>query len=511
MKTNKLVKFSLTVVCAAVLAACGSSGGGDDTPAKPPVVKPDTGKPDANKPNTGKPDANKPDAGKPNVKPEEPAQDGYPIYGGKFAKKMQSNLDVGEGNETNNKSSTKITDMTVELHPSLDTIVVAVGEKQSYLEDFDFRGNVSNASGEHQLEHIYKTPNGSTLVGAARNGGASETKTDSKGVDVGKAFVYEEGRLNYTRHQEGEHVVDPKEARTDERLKTSVAEVYGLKTFLAGDSESANNKTLADADLANLPLAKKNADGRYVDGDKLNHVQYGRVTSKLHALDEKLSSLKDGKKVIDKGTKVASYAEHGTRGSEDNYFFRGDKGVDLDAKALQARYFAPNQAGGVLEYRGHAVTYNLDRDLTDVNGVPNAIGVTYQLESGTHVKANVDLGTKKVTGNLYDQWSVSLADKAKEYKTVELAKFEGTLDKAAHIKGNSTRSKDNAEGMLKASLFGKNAEELGGAIASKDTANNWGASFGAKLQNNPYVAPAPKPEPKPTPGIHESTDQNNKD
>ena len=54
------------------------------------------------------------------------------------------------------------------------------------------------------------------------------------------------------------------------------------------------------------------------------------------------------------------------------------------------------------------------------------------------------------------------------------------------------------------------AQELGGAIASTDTSNNWGASFGAKVQNPVYVAPAPAPTPAPTPAWGESTDQNNK-
>ena len=34
MKNNKLVKFSLTLICSAVLAACGSSGGSDDSAAQ---------------------------------------------------------------------------------------------------------------------------------------------------------------------------------------------------------------------------------------------------------------------------------------------------------------------------------------------------------------------------------------------------------------------------------------------------------------------------------------------
>ena len=32
MKNNKFIKFSLTVACAAVLAACGSSGGSSEEP-----------------------------------------------------------------------------------------------------------------------------------------------------------------------------------------------------------------------------------------------------------------------------------------------------------------------------------------------------------------------------------------------------------------------------------------------------------------------------------------------
>ena len=47
----------------------------------------------------------------------------------------------------------------------------------------------------HTLNHIYKTANGSTLAGAARNGGEASTKTDTKGTDTGLAYVYEEGRF----------------------------------------------------------------------------------------------------------------------------------------------------------------------------------------------------------------------------------------------------------------------------------------------------------------------------
>ena len=62
--------------------------------------------------------------------------------------------------------------------------------------------------------------------------------------------------------------------------------------------------------------------------------------------------------------------------------------------------------------------------------------------------------------------------------------------------------------MLKASLYGAQAQELGGVISSNDTANNWGASFGAKVQNTPYQAPAVVIPPT-VPAWGESTDANN--
>ena len=49
-------------------------------------------------------------------------------------------------------------------------------------------------------------------------------------------------------------------------------------------------------------------------------------------------------------------------------------------------------------------------------------------------------------------------------------------------------------------------KELGGLVASKDTTNNWGAAFGAKVQNNLYKAPVVTE----VPAWGESTDQNNR-
>ena len=321
-------------------------------------------------------------------------------------------------------------------------------------------------------------------------------------------YVYEENRLNYTHKAEGKNVVDTKDARTDERLRSSVAEVYGHRTFVAGNSEEKN---IADGDtvLANAPFTAKDADGKYTAGSKLNYVQYGRVTSKLHAVQE--ADLKDGKDVAQYGTKVASYGLHGQDGTEDNYFYRGVNNTPYSATLasdLKNVYFGSEAAAGKLHYQGHAVTYNLDKDYEDKSGLPNALGAEYALVSGTHVAADIDLASKNVTGNLYNVWTETNTQQKVVPHNVELANFNGTLANNGSISGSATKY-DGAQGVLKASLYGAQAQELGGVISSNDTANNWGASFGAKVQNTPYQAPAVVTPPT-VPAWGESTDQNNR-
>ena len=514
MKNNKFIKFSLTVACAAVLAACGSSGGsGDDEAAQQQAAQQQAAQ---------QQQAAAEAAAKAKAEAEAAAKASSAVgsstsdVGAKFVKKTQSNLNVGEGVETNSKSSVSPTNMTVELHPSLDTIVVAIpvdkdgnpveNAKQAYLEDFDFRGNTANTSGTHTLDHIYKTVDGNTTVGAARTGGEASTKTDTKGAQSGLAYVYEEGRLNYTRKAEGNNVVDTKAARTDARLADSVAEVYGHRTFVAGNSE-VRNEADGETTLANAPFTAKDAAGKYTAGSKLSHVQYGRVTSKLHGVFEK--DLKDGKDVAQYGTKVASFGGYGEQGTEDNYFFRGVNNTSAaQVGALKDAYFGSEAAGGSLHYQGHAVTYNLPDDYKLAGNLPNALGAEYALVSGTHVAADIDLASKNVTGNLYNVWTKTNTALQVDEVNHELVKFNGTLANDGSIAGTATATaiKGNPDGVLRASLYGDKAQELGGLVASKDTTNNWGAAFGAKVQNNLYKAPVVTE----VPAWGESTDQNNR-
>lgn len=514
MKNNNLVKFGLTVLASAVLAACSSSGGSSapqEDPAAKAAAEAAAAKAAADAA-AAKAAADKEAARQTSLK-------GTNDVGAKFVKKTDSNLVVGNGSQKDSSSSKSITNMTVDLHPSLDTVVVGIpldGSKpQIYLEDFDFRGNTTNTSGKHTLSHIYRTADGYTKdQGADRANGETDTKTAKKGKqDDGLVYVFENGRLNYTHKTEGSDVIDTKEARNEDRLRLSVAEVYGHRTFLNGNSEEKHADGLAgeDTTVENAPFTAKaqDSDKYYTAGSKLAYVQYGRVTSKLNEVD--VNKLEDGRPVVQLGTKVASYAFHGIPGSEDHYFYRGVNSTAYNgdlAGHLQGIYYAPNAEKGTLSYRGHAVTYNLDRNYTHDGKVPNAVGAVYKLSSGTHVDAEIKLATGTVTGELYNVWSKSVAGNPAENIKVSLATFDGKLENNGSLVGSSTRAFDSAKGAFTGSLFGANATELGGAIASTATEadKNWGASFGAKLQNKAYQPIADQPN---APELSESTDDNN--
>ncbi len=590
MKKNQFVKFSLTVVCAAVLAAC-SSGGGNDDAAKRAAEQAAAEKAAAEKAAAEKAAAEKAAAEKA-AKAEAELQNRLATTGdegAKSVKKTLSNLVTNNVIEARNyRSSDSITGMTVALYPTLDTIVVATpvdangnalkNAAQIYLEDFDFRGNDRSATtalpGRYLLKHIHNINEtqadktkaddvlGKTIkAGQARPGDINPyTKTTLMGTQDGMAFVYENGRLNYTKKVESPDVLDKRIARTEflgngtaktttaARLDDSVAEVYGYRTFVAGDSVTGRNGTSIANSVAaaqaeqykhsNAPfqatgvIANKNtnataadsgakkvagADAEYTAAGKLNYVQYGRVTSKLDQIQ--VDDLREGKNIVTLGTKIGSFGGYGDEGTEDHYFYRGVVSLPYDAnlKTKLGQIYGTSHTdaqgkttvnpAGVLDYRGHAVTYNLDRNLNLGDKVPNAIGYTQQLVSGTHVNANINLSSGAVTGRLYNVWEYS---NGQETNTVSdnLANFSGSLANNGSIVGtaNKLSSTGTAQstGTLVASLFGPQAQELGGTIKSKDTYNSWGASFGASVQNVGRST-----EDKTVPAIGESTDQSN--
>lgn len=481
MKNSNLVKFSLTLVCAAVLSACGSSGGSSN-PEPTPV--PDT---------------------KPEVKPAPQAKESF---GHKFTQKRESNLDVGIENDTNRSSmsSKAVGAMTVALDPSLDTVVVATKEynKSSniaiYLEDFDFRGNMSNATGKHTLSHIHRAEEAdkghTNGLGDARVDGASRTKTDKQGTQSGEALVYQEGRQLFISTDETELSGQ----QVDLRDRTgSVAEVYGNKTFLTdaqGTSAQAQlsapdhnlpNYAVNNVTLNNTPFLNRDTKGQYNQGGALHYVQYGRVTSKLDHLG--LADFRNGIAIDGYETYVASYGKYGDKNTEDNYFYRSNvplrTGMNVDS--LKEHY-----GSAELKYNGHAVTYGLDHTYGKNSLVPNALGNDKKLISGTHVEATVNLDTKKVDGQLYDVWQVGQYG-ASSLEKNPLVSFNGDLNTAnGAIVG--TAQHDKKDGVLHANLFGdRYAEELGGAVksVSSEPQESWGAVFGAAAVQPTRIAPPP--------------------
>lgn len=486
MTTNSVSKFSLTIIAALVLAACGSSG---------------SSKPTTNSTNTT-PSANKP-APAPAPKPTTDALSKDHQYlsealtadtaftGAKHIVLVDSDLITNENldRKVTSKSDKPEVLQVQDPHRSLDTIVVAETRDKDgklvpdapsfYLEDFDFRAAnaAAAATGTKELAHIYKgqnTANGTDRT--ATNKEATDTKTATQGLDKGNALVYQTGRVNYLHNYDGAIVNKDGSALTSAAanakrdLTGTVAEVYGYRTFAEGADSAAAQTDIKDVEnQANAPFLPANHT-------QLKNVQYGRVTTQLSK--QNINTLKDGLPVGSLKTKVVGYGEYGTKGTENHYFYRGIEPTTADQLAkLKA-------AGSKeLSYAGHALTYGNIKPAPSAANIPTAIGVSGQLIEGTRVKATVNLDTNKVTGSLYNTWYVD-----KNTRDIDVVTFEGTVGKSGSMYGTSINKTDHdSKGMFAATLYSKDASEMGGVVASDahDKDKQWGAVFGAALTTAP--------------------------
>lgn len=301
------------------------------------------------------------------------------------------------------------------------------------------------------------------------------------GSQTGKALVYQNERrvyitadtqkaadaMNYVSvGTAGKNNVRP--------LADSVAEVYGNKTFTYEINSGTSEYDQVNDGGNNLPLFGYDAKTGTYKGARLSHVQYGRVTSKLHNVDP--ADLKAG---VPDETLVGSYGSYGKAGTENHFFARGSDHINADSlKALG------NSA--TLVYEGHAVSYGLNNryDGLNSNAIPNAIGTSYKLHSGNHVEAKINLADNTVTGSIFNKWTTGKndADGNLSVTPVELVKFTGTLAANGNITGDAALTYgEKTAGTLSAALYGQQAQELGGAVQSKDYTDGkaWGAVFGA--------------------------------
>ncbi|WP_290003813.1 transferrin-binding protein-like solute binding protein [Faucicola atlantae] len=261
----------------------------------------------------------------------------------------------------------------------------------------------------------------------------------------------------------------------------------------------------------------------------LQHVQYGRVSSILDAIDNS-GKVKLGTTVDADGNPAPAIyissqvvAPNGTSGADsaqdpnrvvNTYFYRGIGQTELND---MQKVFNDNK-DAVLTYRGHALTYGLTDGITapfatsTTNGgqIPTGtVGGNVNVEEkynqalGSFVQADLNTGTGKVSGDIFNVQR-SIGEEVSNAKAVSLISFNGDV-KGNTVIGNATRHVDalardaSTTGNFRGTFYGSQAEELGGAVNAVDTYGKdaWGAVFGA--QRDIEAAPAPAPEPTPTP------------
>ncbi|RRD90545.1 transferrin-binding protein-like solute binding protein [Conchiformibius steedae] len=278
----------------------------------------------------------------------------------------------------------------------------------------------------------------------------------------------------------------------------TVLEVYGNK-FTFSKTEGGNPVKYAEEDAKEY----KNGKNLPLENTTLHHVQYGRVTSQLSGrhLDDFVEGLHQNHP-----TYIVAFGKYGADGTENHYFARGVNNTTADQLAALPAHYGTNK----LTYQGHVVPYGLDHSFRQGqnNGkVPTALGGSAKeyLISGTHIRANVDLATKLVDGNVYNVWGLVKNNDFDTLTKVEapLVGFNGTLADNGNIAGTAQNyTKDYAPGVFNATIFGAKGEEMGGTIVSANPEKlQWGLSFGAKNTTTPpAVKPLAPPPVKPIGG-----------
>ena len=546
MKTNSSAKFSLTIIAAMVLAACGSSGGSDSpstnstasttaaqAAAKKAADEAAAAKKAADEAAAAKKAADEAAAAKKAADEAAAAKKAADEAAAKkaadeaAAKKAAAALaaensdrkadnavlrptptgsdlleksSVGAKNVVKNKSNlttnyssdTDSTSNTPELmnvqSPDKDLRTLVVGKAP----DKTGTVQVTYLAG---LENLKAAPEGGKLTFEA----AVKAKKDDKAKDD-KA---KDDKAKDNKAKDDKATVS---VYTVEKGRKNYTENYGGKI---ADPEKKTVADPADTDKLREPDHTSIVGQMYgakitdvkEDGKETNapftqkpykNVQYGSLTSALHAQD--ISTLENGGEV---DTKIAKYGYTGTPGTEDNYFYRLNEN-NMDVAGLKK--LKNDNPNTVLKYDGHAVTYGIDNSWVGpaknkTNSVPTAIVAAEKapesgLISGTHVTAKINLNTNAVEGNLYNKWYDGAL---KGDKDVRLVDFTGSMSENGNIAGTSHNNINNTGGLFGASL-NKEATEMGGVVSSNDhtAEGKWGAVFGAQLTGRETV-PSAKP------------------
>ena len=543
MKTNSLAKFSLTIIAAMVLAACGSSGGSDSpstnstasTTAAQAAAKKAADEAAAAKKAADQAAAAKKAADEAAAKKAADEAAAKKAADEAAAKKAADEAAAALAAENSDR---KADNAVLRPTPTGSDLLKesSVGAKNVVKNSSNLTTNYSSAkdsaSNTPELMNVQSPDKDlkTLVVGQAVDkkdgkvkvvyldglkqlaGESKDGKVDLKQVAVPgdkdkkadtAVYTVEAKRKNYTENYDVNvldvttgSVKEAKEAIDKARKpdgKTIVGQMYGAKIT---DGKVVDATTEEET---NAPFTLKS----------YKNVQYGSLTSALHAQD--ISKLGDGGEV--ENTKIAKYGYTGTVGTEDNYFYRlNENNMDVDG-LKKLKNDNPNT---VLQYDGHAVTYGIDSkwngpDKANGGRTPTAIVAADKADgsalfSGTHVTAKINLNTNAVEGNLYNKWYDGAL---KDFKDVRLVDFTGSMSENGNIAGTSHNNIDNTGGLFGASL-NKEATEMGGVVSSNDhtAGGKWGAVFGAQLTGRetvPSVKPATPADPvKPEPSINSS-------
>ena len=229
----------------------------------------------------------------------------------------------------------------------------------------------------------------------------------------------------------------------------------------------------------------------------LQKVQYGRVTTNL--------DIDIGEGPYEDGFLMSPFRYKNDNAAVDNYFYRGIEATTIDQmKAVTAN-------NGAARYEGHALMYGIDNsfkgitkitDSSAATNLPNAFAIdspeavaadTARLGLGNFVQADVNFGTNKVTGDVYNAWLEKTAVSAGSTGAI-------TKDLLVHFKGDimgntvigtadRTYVSGDDKADFRASFFGEQADEMGGSFnsvtreqkyGSAYESGDWGGVFGAK-------------------------------
>ena len=348
------------------------------------------------------------------------------------------------------------------------------GQDAEGLEELIWANNTDNGTNARDRD-VEIQPTGDITNGLIRVGHTART---GKMPTLGQELKWEDGSWkdhhNTTSRIFGHYHLAWAD-QDDRKVKAMSMNSYsGARSFVAKVKDVLPQATAQGyrADLDSAPV-------EYSIGAQpitLHKVQYGRVTTQL--------DLAAGEGPFGDGFLRAPFAKKNTSDSVDNYFFRG-----VDATTVEEMAALPQE--GSVTYNGHALMYGINNDFHGITGdvhvggyknLPNAFdgvgarGGKAEIGLGNFIEADVNFGTRKVKGDVYNAWLTDLSKSTVVHD--KLVAFEGNIIGNTVLgKADRTYLAGNDAAEFRAAFFGKEAEEMAGAFNSVKPDDKYGSAY----------------------------------